>query len=100
MIDKDNKLAEELVENNANNTSISSKNNCFNEKTFVLNDLDEFLPGSYITRQEMESVSPKFTYTCSLVCSIILCLIFLVCGLPNLLVYSQLKKIEVAYSDW
>lgn len=102
MIEKENKLGEELVDNNDNNSEISrpSTTNYVSAENNFVNDLDDFLPGNFITRQEMESVSPKFTYTCSVVCNIVLCLIFLVCGLPNVLVYSQLKKIEINYSDW
>jgi hypothetical protein len=58
------------------------------------------LHGSYIFRQDMVSLAPKCTYQFALICNIILCLIFFVAGLPNLLVYNKLNHIKIDYTDW
>lgn len=90
-----NNLKEELLDDHANNSSF--KRNNINDE-YVSSK--EYVPGNFIVRQEMDSLTPKITLKCALVCNTILILIFTVCGLPNVLAYSELNNIEIDYSNW
>ena len=60
---------------------------------------EEDKPGNFVLRQELESTRPPCNFKLALFCNLILCLIFLFCGLPNILVHSNLNYITIDYTD-
>lgn len=83
------------------NNELSSKvYNSYSFKSSSLKKIKIAKRGNYVLRQELVSYTQECNPKCGVICNIFLTIIFLVVGLPILLMTQNQKEYLFKYTDW